>query len=184
MARIDNSINSPESFQILECLNEDCRFRFPRNSGAMSVNRCPKCRHEVRLAADLAFAQELPDSPQPSRPLPIQQAILDNIRSAWNVGSMFRTADGLGIRHLTLCGITPTPENPAVAKTSLGAEKSVAWRHFNNSLLASKEILASGTRLWALDQAGSVDIEATEAVLFDRHLGEICEKRMTRWIQW
>jgi 23S rRNA (guanosine2251-2'-O)-methyltransferase len=62
-------------------------------------------------------------------------AVLDNIRSIHNVGSMFRTADAVGISRLYLCGITPTPVDrfgktrEAFRKVSLGAEQSVLWEH-------------------------------------------------------
>ena len=65
--------------------------------------------------------------------------ILNNIRSAYNVGSIFRTADGAGVSKIYICGITPTPSsrNPStgsgfstkVEKTSLGAEKTVPWEY-------------------------------------------------------
>ena len=75
---------------------------------------------------------------------------------------MFRTADGLGIRRLHLCGVTPTPENPKVVKTSLGAENHVEWRQYNDGLKAARQLREQGLRLWALEdcpQAGSlVDI--------------------------
>lgn len=63
-------------------------------------------------------------------------AILYNIRSVHNVGSIFRTADGSGIDMLYLCGITPTPltrlkkKRPDFIKTSLGAEDSISWEHY------------------------------------------------------
>lgn len=76
------------------------------------------------------------------------EVILDNIRSLYNVGSVFRTSDGLGISKLYLCGITATPEHPKLAKTSLGAEKSVSWEYHkdvlelvNNLKSAEKELL-------------------------------------------
>lgn len=56
--------------------------------------------------------------------------VLDNIRSAFNVGSIFRTADGLGVKKILLCGFTPTPHHPKVMQTALGAEKSVQWQSF------------------------------------------------------
>jgi 23S rRNA (guanosine2251-2'-O)-methyltransferase len=59
--------------------------------------------------------------------------VLDNIRSAFNVGSIFRTADAVGNTKILLCGITPTPENPKMFKTSLGAEKTVAWEYHTNT---------------------------------------------------
>jgi 23S rRNA (guanosine2251-2'-O)-methyltransferase len=53
--------------------------------------------------------------------------LLDNIRSLWNVGSMFRSADGAGFDALFLCGFTGTPPRKEIAKTSLGAEDHVPW---------------------------------------------------------
>ena len=54
--------------------------------------------------------------------------VLDNVRSAQNVGSFFRTADAFGIERIELCGISSTPPNRELHKTALGAEMSVAWR--------------------------------------------------------
>jgi tRNA G18 (ribose-2'-O)-methylase SpoU len=79
-------------------------------------------------------------------------ALLDNIRSAWNVGSMFRTADGLGICQLYLCGITPSPNNPKVLKTSLGAERNVVWTYEQDGVKAAQTLLERGRHLWALEQ--------------------------------
>lgn len=53
--------------------------------------------------------------------------VLDNVRSRFNVGSIFRTADGLGVKKIYLCGITPAPPHNEISKTALGAEKIVPW---------------------------------------------------------
>ena len=66
--------------------------------------------------------------------------ILDNIRSAFNVGSFFRTADAVGGCTLFLCGITATPENPKLIKTALGAANSVPWRYFSNTMEAINDL--------------------------------------------
>ena len=58
--------------------------------------------------------------------------ILDNIRSIFNVGAIFRTAIGFGLHSVYLCGITPTPENIKLRKTSLGAENKLIWQKNNN----------------------------------------------------
>ncbi|MFS8130880.1 MAG: RNA methyltransferase [Candidatus Dojkabacteria bacterium] len=58
--------------------------------------------------------------------------VLDNIRSTFNVGSIFRTSDGAGVTKLYLCGITPTPDHPKIKKTALGAEDYVKWEHHKN----------------------------------------------------
>ncbi len=54
-------------------------------------------------------------------------AVLNNIRSLYNVGSIFRTADGVGLEKLWLCGVTGIPPDTKISKTALGAEKTVAW---------------------------------------------------------
>jgi len=78
-------------------------------------------------------------------------ALLDNVRSAWNVGSILRTADGFGFRHVYLCGITPSPESPEVRKTSLGAEAYLGWSRHRNALALATELKAQGFALWALE---------------------------------
>jgi tRNA G18 (ribose-2'-O)-methylase SpoU len=77
--------------------------------------------------------------------------LLDNIRSAWNVGSMLRSADGAGVRRVHLCGISPTPDNPKTFKTALGAETAVYWSYHPNSLNAANALKSQGLRLWALE---------------------------------
>ena len=59
--------------------------------------------------------------------------ILDNVRSAHNVGSAFRTADAFLADEIALCGICALPPSPEIHKTALGAENSVAWRHFDRT---------------------------------------------------
>ncbi|MDX1616519.1 MAG: TrmH family RNA methyltransferase [Candidatus Promineifilaceae bacterium] len=80
-------------------------------------------------------------------------AMLDNIRSAYNVGAMFRTADGAGVDHIFLCGITSTPAHPRVRKTALGAEGRVAWSHNNNSLEIAARLRSEGFLLWAVERS-------------------------------
>ena len=62
------------------------------------------------------------------RSLPVS-VVLDNVRSLYNVGAFFRTADAAGVERLHLCGITGRPPKRAIAKTALGAEESVPWEH-------------------------------------------------------
>jgi tRNA G18 (ribose-2'-O)-methylase SpoU len=80
------------------------------------------------------------------------EALLDNIRSIYNVGSIFRTADGAGVRRLHLCGITPTPAHPKVAKTALGAEQAVPWRAYNNAIDAVMGLKEEGFVVLALEE--------------------------------
>ncbi len=143
---------------IYECENPECGLRFPEYEGGPKWNRCPKCRSVLRLAA------KVEDIVEPQHRMNVNKrnkfvALLDNIRSAWNVGSIFRTADGFGIEKIYLCGISPTPENIKVAKTALGAEYSVAWKYFPNGVKLAQELKAQGYLLYALeDLPGSTSL--------------------------
>jgi tRNA G18 (ribose-2'-O)-methylase SpoU len=77
--------------------------------------------------------------------------LLDNIRSTFNVGSIFRASDGAGLHRLHLCGITPTPDNPKVAKTALGAEHSVDWSYHLNAIQAAQALKSQGFLICALE---------------------------------
>ncbi len=77
--------------------------------------------------------------------------LLDNIRSAWNVGSILRSADGFGFSHAFLCGITPTADNRTVAKTALGAQDSVPWSYHKNAVKLVKGLKAEGWRIFGLE---------------------------------
>ncbi len=79
-------------------------------------------------------------------------ALLDNIRSAWNVGSMFRTADAVALGGLCLCGMSATPPRPDLEKTSLGATLSVPWNYQQDSLRAARDFQARGLAVIALEQ--------------------------------
>lgn len=82
-------------------------------------------------------------------------AILEEIRSLWNVGSIFRSSDGAGFSHLFLIGITGCPPRKEIAKTSLGAEDHVAWNYSGNSLPVIKEFKARGYQIVGLEKTES-----------------------------
>lgn len=84
--------------------------------------------------------------------------ILHNVRSAYNVGAIWRTADAAGVAKIYLCGYTPTPDSNKIKKTALGAEKAVPWeRHWQTwRLLAT--LSRKGVQIVALEQAsGAID---------------------------
>ena len=86
--------------------------------------------------------------------------VLDNVRSALNVGSIFRTADAFRISKILLCGITACPPNAEIRKTALGAEQSVEWGHCADSVAAVNALKADGYTIIAIEQAvGSVMID-------------------------
>ena len=65
---------------------------------------------------------------------------------------MFRSADGAGLEHLYLCGITGSPENPRLAKTALGAEQSMPWSSHPNAMDLALRLKEEGFNLWALER--------------------------------
>jgi 23S rRNA (guanosine2251-2'-O)-methyltransferase len=78
--------------------------------------------------------------------------VLDNIRSLYNVGSMFRTSDGFGVGKVFLCGITGTPDQHGVQKVALGAEKAVAWEHVGRTWPLLERLKRQGYTLVGLEK--------------------------------
>ncbi|AFN73671.1 tRNA/rRNA methyltransferase (SpoU) [Melioribacter roseus P3M-2] len=78
-------------------------------------------------------------------------AVLHNIRSSYNVGSILRTSDGAMVEKLYLCGFTPAPPKKEVLKTSLGAEESVAWEYAKDTKSVILELKSKGIKICALE---------------------------------
>lgn len=78
--------------------------------------------------------------------------VLDNIRSKYNVGSIFRTADAFRIEKIFLCGITPCPPDREIEKTALGATKSVDWQYLSDTLSCAKLLKDQMVFLLAVEQ--------------------------------
>jgi tRNA G18 (ribose-2'-O)-methylase SpoU len=96
--------------------------------------------------------------------------VLDNIRSVLNVGSIFRTANGLGVDEVILCGITPTPldkkgeKRKDFAKVALGSEESISWRYNEHARDIVKEYKKAGFHIFALEQdARSLDYKKVQS---------------------
>jgi len=79
--------------------------------------------------------------------------VLENIRSAYNVGSVFRTADAFLLEAIYICGYTCTPPHKEIKKTALGAEDSVGWKHFDSTNMAIQELHELGYKIFAVEQA-------------------------------
>jgi len=80
-------------------------------------------------------------------------AVLENVRSAYNVGSVFRTADAFLIEAIYICGYTAYPPHKEIRKTALGADETVSWKHFKNISEAIVEIRKLGYKVYAVEQA-------------------------------
>lgn len=138
-------------FEIWQCANEKCRFRFPVEDahGRFQPFPCPRCGtylQQIRVNYPPPAAETAVSPPK----FPLS-ALLDNIRSIHNVGSMFRTADGAGVAHLYLCGMTATPDHPKLAKAALGAHETVPWSQHNNALDTAVALKEQGQALWAME---------------------------------
>lgn len=145
-------------YEVRQCTARDCSLRFPMPRGDYPGDRCPRCGALTTVAAVINTRDEIRTAETPlatTDPLQIAPlpffVLLDNIRSLFNVGSIFRSADGAGVAHLYLCGITPTPDQPKLTKTALGAENSVPWSQYNNSLTCLDTLHTQGCQIWALE---------------------------------
>ncbi len=79
--------------------------------------------------------------------------VLENVRSGYNVGSVFRTADAFLLEAVFITGYSPYPPHKEIRKTALGAEDSVNWKHFKNASDAIAELKEKGYRVFAAEQA-------------------------------
>ncbi len=79
--------------------------------------------------------------------------VLDNVRSLHNIGSVFRTADAFRLQGIYLCGMCATPPNNEIHKTALGAELTVDWQYYQDTLDALHHLHQSGYKIFAIEQA-------------------------------
>ena len=86
------------------------------------------------------------------KPLPLK-IIAENIRSAFNVGALFRTAECLGAAEIVLCGYTPGPDDEKTSRTAMGTSQMVPWRRVDRARTACEELRKEGYQLVALETA-------------------------------
>ncbi len=138
---------------IRECSNPDCLFRYPEVDSKNSKAYCPKCGQVANIAVELPEKETDKTEIEHNKGLKSDfKVVLDNIRSIYNVGSVFRTSDGFGVNEIILCGITPTPNNPRFSKTSLGAEDFVDWIYKSNALITCKDLQKKGYQVISLEK--------------------------------
>ena len=148
---------------LTRCPNPKCKLQFdvpPDREGKNGP--CPQCGqvitfrslavlNEVERQQQRLHDARLDRSTKPAE-APRFSALLEDIRSLWNVGSIFRSADGAGFGTLYLCGITGCPPRKEIAKTSLGAEDVVGWEHHAGALDVLPALAASGVHILALEK--------------------------------
>ena len=119
-----------------------------------AVARCKVTDVDI-LDADLP-----PERASAAPPMPLT-VVADSIRSAFNLGGLFRTAECFGVRDLVLCGYTPPPDQPQAARAALGAERLVPWRHAEDIRETVAELRADGVPCIALETvAGAPTVDA------------------------
>ena len=88
-------------------------------------------------------------------------AVLENVRSAYNVGSVFRTADAFLIEAIYITGYTAKPPHKEITKTALGAEETVDWKHFTSATEAIQDLKQDGYKVFAIEQVeGSYELQS------------------------
>lgn len=86
--------------------------------------------------------------------------VLDDVRSLYNVGSVFRSCDAFRVERICLCGITATPPHPEIHKTALGAEDSVEWEYYATAEQCVDHLKATGYTVCAVEQCeGSTKLD-------------------------
>ncbi len=172
---------------LTRCPNPSCKHTFEVADDRQGKNGpCPVCGQvitfrslDVLLAIERQHALQAErraaaaGSPALNQPPAPYRALLEDIRSLWNVGSIFRSADGAGFGQLFLCGITGTPPNKALAKTSLGAEEHVSWEHHAHALEILPALIAERVQIVALERTEE-SVDLTEALEQDRIRTPLC----------
>ena len=147
-----------------ECTSPSCGFRYPDIEITHSIVPCPCCGKN----AEIIHSIDLTESSNPSTANNVQTkniiCVLDNIRSVYNVGSLFRTMAGFGIAEAILGGITPTPLHKSFRKTSMGAEDDMHWHSVNNAYQLCQSLKDDGYHLIALE----TNTEAKSINLYER----------------
>jgi tRNA G18 (ribose-2'-O)-methylase SpoU len=139
-----------QQYEIRQCEAAACQFRFPLAAGDPAGRRCPHCGEPTTLAAKPQITKT--PFPQFAPRFTHLELLLDNIRSLYNVGAIMRTADGAGVKHLHLGGITAPPTHPKLAKTALGAESALLWTQHRNGVQAARKLKGAGHEIWVLEE--------------------------------
>ena len=144
----------------VRCPNPACATLFQVDTSRLGRNvPCPECAsgltaRPVEIEEQLRAQEERitgsPGAPVARLPLSV---LVDSVRSLWNVGSIFRTADACGVTEMILCGITGRPPRAEIAKTALGAEHAVAWRYRADPMAALASLQEDGYVPVALERS-------------------------------
>lgn len=128
------------------------------------VGECPLCKRQASFKPLSVISKlERNVGQQSAQQLPAELSVLvEDVRSLWNVGSIFRTADGAGFGQLHLTGITGCPPRKEIAKTSLGAEDHLSWKYYLSAVDIIPQLKADGVMIVGLERnEDSLDLKRT-----------------------
>ncbi|MHC4250801.1 MAG: TrmH family RNA methyltransferase [Planctomycetota bacterium] len=157
--RVPERVTDPGGTVRVRCPNPACGAELALPPQRLGKNEpCPECG-QVITVVPLAFrergaAERARAGSNIRRTMPVV-AVLENIRSLWNVGSIFRSADAAGVEALVLAGFTGRPPRDEISKTALGAEESVAWGEAASAAEAAGRLRADGRFVIALERTDS-----------------------------
>lgn len=114
--------------------------------------------------------------------------VLDDIRSALNVGSAFRTADAFALEKIYLCGITATPPHREILKTALGSTETVEWEYVENAAEIVTRLQSAGYQVWAVEQVENseklqdfeLSLNSKIAVVFGNEVSGVNDATLTK----
>jgi len=137
---------------IRECQNPVCKFRFPDINYLEDSIHCPICGSIAVIKETIDLTEDHRQNVNRRSPIEFS-TILDNVRSVYNVGAIFRIAVGYGLGHVYLCGITPTPKHKNFTKASLGSENFIFWEKALNCVDQCKSLKDIGYQLLSIESA-------------------------------
>ncbi len=123
-----------------------------KSNATSVIRRINKAKQiEMRKITNSELGRLTPEEFAAAQKLPVV-VVLDNVRSAGNVGSFFRTCDAFGIGRIALCGICATPPSREIHKTALGAEQTIPWDYYQTTTEAIATLRAEGYTIVAIEQ--------------------------------
>jgi tRNA G18 (ribose-2'-O)-methylase SpoU len=152
---------------LIRCPYPDCLFDYEladlqTEPPSLKIALCPKCQKQgtaISTEMQIMFqersmkAQEFQTSDIKTVKKNTFLVLIDNVRSSWNVGSIFRTSDAAEVSFLYLCGITGCPPNNQISKTALGAEQTVPWQYYAHPLEIIPKLKTQGIVLIGLERS-------------------------------
>ena len=155
---------------LTRCPYPECRhdfevdYQLPEGDWHWKQGQCPACKLPAslrpievmqnieRLYEKRELAGTLGSLAKDTEKEHVLTAVVEDVRSLWNVGSIFRTSDGAGVSSLSLCGITGCPPRKEIAKTSLGADETVNWRYYRSAIEILRLLKSNGYLILGLER--------------------------------